>query len=378
VQKALAHALSLGEKGMQIAAYVGNELVVDTWTGTADPATGKPVDERTLFTVFSVSKAITVTALHMQVERGFVDYNALVSDYWPEFGCNGKEATTVRDALTHRAGIPQMPAGVTPALMSNWDWMVDQIAHFTPLYPPGTTSAYHSLVFGWIIGQIVSRSDPARRRFGQFVRDEICAPLGIEDLWMGVPDSELSRVAVLTSDMAVVDDDGSPTAQTMPAAVAPTAEVHNRRDVIQACIPGAGAVMSARAGSRFFAMLANGGELDGVRLLSEDHVRSLTQPRRNPDELDRNLGGGGVIAPPISIGGYWLTDPTAGNGPNMLCHGGAGGSIGWADLDRRLGAAICHNRMVDTISADGMLPHVFAPVGDALREIADERLAQVS
>jgi CubicO group peptidase (beta-lactamase class C family) len=135
----------------------------------------------------------------------------------------------------------------------------------------------------------------------------------------------------------------------MPAVAAPVAVVHNRRDVIQACIPGAGAVMSARAGARFFAMLANGGCLDGVRLLAEDTVRAMTQPRPNPAQIDRTLAGGAGIAPPIGIGGYWLADPVGGPGPNLLCHGGSGGSIGWADLDRSLGATICHNACSDAI-----------------------------
>jgi CubicO group peptidase (beta-lactamase class C family) len=377
VDKALQYALQLGEQGVQIAAYVGDEVVVDTWTGMADVSTGRLVDAETMFTVFSVSKAITVTALHILAERGLIDYDALISDYWPEFGCNGKEATTVRHALTHRAGIPQMPVGVTPQLMCDWDWMVEHIAQLTPLYAPGTTSAYHSLVFGWLVGEIVHRADPAGRDFGTIVREEICVPLGIEDLWLGVPDSALPRVAFLTSDMEDVVDLASPSARTIPPAVAPMARVHNRPEVIQGCIPGAGVVMSARAGARFFAMLANGGELDGVRLLSEQRVSALTEPRENSGELDRNLGAGGTIAPRISVGGYWLSDPTAGNGPNMLCHGGSGGSIGWADLDWRLGATICHNRMFDTVGPDGMLPHPFAPLGDALREIADERLAQI-
>jgi CubicO group peptidase (beta-lactamase class C family) len=120
-------------------------------------------------------------------------------------------------------------------------------------------------------------------------------------------------------------------------------------------------------------MLANGGELDGVRLLAEDHVRALTTPRERSDELDRNLAGGNAVAPKISIGGYWLADPVAGSGPNMLCHGGSGGSIGWADLDRGLAASICHNRMFETMGPMAVSPHAFAALGDALREVADAR-----
>ncbi len=376
VEHGLRSALDAGELGVQVACYVGNELIVDECVGLADRFTGTPVTPETLFCVFSVSKAITVTALHLQVERGRLAYDAPVSRYWPEFGRHGKAATTVRDVLTHRAGIPQMPAGVTVERMCDWDWMVAQVAELEPMFPPGTTSAYHALVYGWIIGELVVRSDPEHRPFGRFVREEICDPLAIEDLWFGVPDEDVARVATLSTDMAPPASDGM-SSLTMPPAVAPCASVHNRRDVVQACIPGAGAIMSARAGARFFALLANAGQLDGVRLLQEETVHAMTKLRTNPTEIDQALAGGGTVAPPIGVGGYWLADPVAGPGPGMLCHGGSGGSIGWADLDRRLGATICHNRMFDTIGAAAVLPHPFAGLGDALRALPDEgRLPQ--
>jgi CubicO group peptidase (beta-lactamase class C family) len=152
---------------------------------TADPASGRAVTASTLFPVFSVTKAVTVTALHIQADRGLLRYDDRVADHWPEYGVNGKESTTIRDALTHRSGAPQMPAGVTPELMCDWDWMVSGVAAQRPAFPPGTRSAYHSHVYGWLIGEIVRRTDPLRRSFGDFVRQEICKPLGIDDLWVG-------------------------------------------------------------------------------------------------------------------------------------------------------------------------------------------------
>src|SRR5882672_5109967 len=100
-----------GEIGLQVAAYVDGELVVDVWGGLADETTGRTVDGDTLFPVFSVTKAVTATALHIQAERGLVDYDTPIAHYWPEFGAHGKDKGTVRDALTHRIGIPQMPQG---------------------------------------------------------------------------------------------------------------------------------------------------------------------------------------------------------------------------------------------------------------------------
>ena len=171
VVSALEHSQDSGELGVQVAAYVGNDLVVDAWTGPADTATLRPVDGDTLFPVFSVSKAITAVALHIQVERDLVRYEAPICEYWPEFGSGGKEAITIHDVLTHRSGLPQMPGGVTPERMCDWQWMVDALSKLTPLYPPGERSAYQSVTFGWLVGEVVRRTGPMQREFGSFVRD---------------------------------------------------------------------------------------------------------------------------------------------------------------------------------------------------------------
>ena len=113
-----------GEVGLHVAIYQDGELVVDTWGGIADPTTGRKVDGDTLFPVFSVTKAVTATALHIQAERGLVEYNKPIAYYWPEFAAHGKDKATVTDALSHRSGIPQMPEGVTPELMADYHWMV--------------------------------------------------------------------------------------------------------------------------------------------------------------------------------------------------------------------------------------------------------------
>jgi len=112
VQKAIERAIGRGEIGVQVAAYLGEDLVIDAWGGLANPETGRLVDGDTLFNVFSVTKGVAATALHIQAERGHIDYDAPVAAYWPDYGVNGKERATVRDALSHRTGTPQMPSGV--------------------------------------------------------------------------------------------------------------------------------------------------------------------------------------------------------------------------------------------------------------------------
>jgi CubicO group peptidase (beta-lactamase class C family) len=374
IQRALEIATERGEQGVQVAAYVDGELVVDAWIGDARPG-GPPVDGDTLFPVFSVTKAVTSTALHVQAERGYVDYEQPVATYWPEFAANGKESLTVRHVLSHQSGIPQMPDGVTPERLADWDWMTQRVAEFTPMFEPGTSSAYQSLVYGWIIGEVVRRTDPQGRDFGRFVQEEICEPLQIRDLYVGLPESEFGRVAELSSIMPPgrVENETEISIAAKPDAVALEPRIHNLDVVKRACYPGAGGIMTARAGARVFAMLANGGVLDGVRMLSEERVRSFTTPRPNGELLDQVLLGGNRVAPRIGNSGYWLAGSVFGAGPGVIHHGGAGTSQGFADMDRRLGAVIFHNRMFEGFAPDSEA-HPFRAIADAVLEIADRRV----
>src|SRR4051794_17441785 len=186
------------EQGLQVAAYLDGELIVDAWSGVADPATGRPVDGDTLFVVFSTTKGITATVIHLLAERGQLDYDRPVALYWPEFAANGKGGITVRHALTHSAGIPQMPDGMQPADMCDWDGICRSIAALTPIWEPGTRTGYHALTYGWILGEVARRVDG--RPIARIVREDICAPLGIADLYFGILDDVVPRVAPMEVD----------------------------------------------------------------------------------------------------------------------------------------------------------------------------------
>ena len=369
VQRAIAAAIASGrEIGLQVAAYHHGKLVVDAWGGVADPATGRPVDGDTLFNVYSVTKAVAATAVHMLVDRGQLDYDAPVADYWPQYAAHGKGKTTVRDVLTHRAGIPQMPDRVTPERMCDWHWMVRAIADLPPLAPPGGTTMYQSMTFGWILGELVRRADPQHRSLGRFVREEIAQPLGIADLWIGIPDEVEPRIARQVDAMVPVPPEYLPPLflASMPAAVALTPPIFERPDVRRAEVAGVGGIFTARGEARFWAMLAGGGELDGVRLLSKELVATLNTPRANSDEPDPVMFGFPI---PITIGGYWFggeQPPVCSvKSPRAICHPGQGGSIGWADPDSQLAVAICHNRLFNpaTREEDAILP-----IAEAIRE----------
>jgi CubicO group peptidase (beta-lactamase class C family) len=353
-----------GEIGVQVAAYFGGELIIDAWGGVADRETGKVVDGDTLFNVFSVSKGVVATALHVQGEPGLVGYDEPVARYWPEYGCHGKEAVTVRDALCHRTGTPQMPDGVTPETMCDWEAMAEGVAALTPIFAPGSRPAYQSISFGWVVGEIVRRTDPARRSFRDFVLEEICAPFGIADLWLGIPDDVETRIARLTDDTGGwVAPDGSLLARSLPKAVRLSPDVFERPDVRRACIPGVGGIFNARSEARFWAILAGGGALGGRRLLSRDRVDMLSRKRPGAEQPDPVYFNAVM---PISERGYWLHDDTTAftcpvKAVSAICSPGAGASLGWADPDTGLAVAFCHNRMTAPLRCQD----------NPLREIAD-------
>lgn len=356
VQAAIERSIAQrGEIGVQVAAYLHGELVIDAWGGIADPDTGRMVDGDTLFNVFSVTKGVVATALHVQAERGLVEYDRPVADYWPEYGANGKGHVTVRDALCHRTGTPQMPAGATIESIADWDATAAGCAQLPPLFPPGTP-AYQSFSFGWVIGEIVRRTDPQRRSFQDFVQQEICASFGIDDLWIGIDPAVEHRVARLTDADAgrPAPRSGSILELSMPNPIRLVPEVYEQSAMRRACVPGTGGIFTARAAARFWAILANGGMLDGKRLLTRERIDMARQPR--PGAMDPDPVYFGAVMP-ISQGGYWLYDGVMPvtcpvKTSRAICAPGMGGSLGWADPDSGLAVAFCHNRMSNPPGCD--------------------------
>jgi len=396
MERAIQRALDVGELGVQVAVYHRGELLVDSWAGRADAESGAPVTAGTLFNIFSVTKSFTAVALHIQADRGLIDYDAPVTRYWPEFGQNGKDAITVRHILSHRSGAPQMPPGVTIETMGDWDWMIRNIEAMEPIATADSQSSYQAYVFGWYVGELVRRTDPAHRTIDRFIHEEICEPLGIRDFYMGLPDAQAPRVAPLTnvafggkaapgaasepmSLTTATVSHSRPSAEAapymalaIPAAVATGPDNYNRRDVQAAVNPGAGGIANAVSVARLYAMLANQGQLDGVRILRSETVRGLTQLRKDPFSIDRVVGRVAILGE----GGFWLgadhpgVEAAVGTAPSILCHPGAGGSIGWGDTKSGLAVAICHNRMFSRIEDPSKQPWI--AIGEAARALVSD------
>ncbi len=346
---ALQRALALGEHSLQVAAFADGEPIVDAWAGGADA--------ETVFPVFSASKGVTALAVHVQAERGHLELDAPVAHYWPEFGTRGKERITIAQVLCHRAGIPQMPPDVTPERLGDWAWIVAELESLEPLYEPGTTNAYHSMTFGWILGEVVSRTDPESRPFARWVAEELCAALGADAFWFGISPAVEPRVA----ELSFPDAPSSASAATqiaVPPRVGLGPAVFNRTDVHAASIPAVGGISDARSLARLFAPFAGASPL-----LSPLRVREMLSPRPDGDGDDLTYGR----RLPVGVGGLWIEAPgIVPPGRPVLAHPGVGGSIGWAEPDTGLSAAICHDRMF------GAPPeHPFTAIADAVRAAHD-------
>ena len=337
VQQILDGAVADGsESAIQVAAYLGGELIVDAWA--SPPA--RPVDGRTLFPFFSTGKGVAATAVHRLVERGVLSWDDAIARYWPEFAAEGKGGITLRHVLNHTAGLPMLPEKGEAALVADWDAMCSYLADATPLHPPGACRHYHALTYSWLLGETARRADG--RDFGRIIQEEVCQPLGIETLFFGLPDAlrpmcvDAEKHVPLAGPEPAADPTPDPVARrAIPAWVCPLEDWINRADIRRACIPASNGLGNARAVARHYAALLGEG-VDGVRLLSEATIAAATRWATLADAAVPGDGRWGL--------GYSLQGPEEAPGA-VFGHSGYGGSTGFADVRHGLAVAVVKSRM---------------------------------
>jgi CubicO group peptidase (beta-lactamase class C family) len=334
-----------GDVGAAVCAYLDGRAVVDLWGGYADPVTQRPWQRDTPVVVFSLTKGATTICILRLVERGLLDIDAPVADVWPEFAAAGKGAIPVRWVLSHRAGVAAVDAQVTFDDVLGWDGVVSAIAAQRPFWEPGSRHGYHVRTFGWILGEVVRRctGQPLARMFA----DEIAAPLDL-DFWIGLPEEReptLARIippdpAVDAAAMAVDESTGDTLfgkAAKGPGDLFAYDERWNTRPFHAAEMPSSSGITNARAVARMYA--ATVGEVDGIRLLTEDTIRNAA--------VVQSEGIDEVLNWPTKVGLGFALPPFLGPEcpANSFGHGGAGGSLGFADPDSRLGFGYVTSRM---------------------------------
>jgi CubicO group peptidase (beta-lactamase class C family) len=337
VQEKVDELVSSGaETGMQVAVYRKGELIVDVVAGAADLATGRPVVADTLFYSASTGKAATATVANVLVDHGLLAYDQPIVELWPEFGApgGGKEKATLRHVLTHSVGLPAIPAWTTVEDLTDWTTMTTALADAELWWEPGTKMTYHAQTFGFLVGELVRRA--TGKPISLVLRELVTEPLGIADeLYFGVPASELPRVARLHEPDGFQPQIGEPFTQLMPPAVMATAEFANRADVLMADIPSAG-TLSARGIAKLYAGVL--GEVDGVRLFSPDRSKEITSPALTA--LDELMGNQATWTLGLPLGRLGSSTP------ELTTFGmpGTGGSAAWADTARGVSFALTKNR----------------------------------
>ena len=294
-----------------------------------------------LFWTFSAGKPFIAVLVHRLAERGAIALDAPVADYWPEFARHGKQDVTVRRVLQHRSGMAVATTSVGDALaMTSWERSVHRIEKARLHWPVGAVPAYQYLVFGFILGELVQRV--TGMPIAEALRVELLSPLGLHDTYLGVPASELSRCVPIRGTTTI----GRVAALDL-----------NRRSLRQAVIPAAGISTTAEDLARFYSMLLAGGELDGVRILSQNTVSRMLRPSSN-GESDRyakapvrwsegfQLGGARHEAGFISPLGELSSKQAFGHNGSNCC-------VAWADPTRGLVFVHLTNRLGEGLDAIG-------------------------
>lgn len=327
------------EVGASFAATLDGKFVVDIWAGYADAAQTRPWQRDTIVNVFSTTKPMTALCALMLVDRGLLDLDAPVARYWPEFAQAGKESIPVRYLLSHQAGLAAIDEPLPQEALFDWDRTVVALAAQKPLWDPGTQSGYHVLTFGWLVGEVVRRI--TGKSLGTFFREEVATPLNA-DFHIGLAEEHEPRVARIIPPESPPFEPGSllEKASTNPRGYTPDLANTNSRAWRAAEIPASNGHGNARSVARVMAVLACGGELEEVRLLTLSTIEKAIE--------EQYYGTDVVLGLPIRWGlGFALTSNEMPMGPNPRTFGwgGWGGSLALVDLDARLSFSYVMNKL---------------------------------
>lgn len=384
-----------GEGGAALCIYHRGECVVDMWAGTRD-SEGRPWEENTIALSWSTTKGVLSTLLHVLVDRGLAHYDVPVSHYWPEFGQAEKSKITIRQVLCHEAGLYRIRDMVDDAReMLDWNRMVGALERARPSHVPGESHGYHGLTYGWLVGELIQRISGVE--LSQLVQTELAEPLGLDGLYIGLPQHARSRCADVVGAgggrglpglghesqreailkpfrlrrraQAARGNPETSDLDELEAAFLPSGFEcfdWNSEVMRSAKIPALSGFFSARSLARLYAALACGGQLDGFRLLSETTLAEATRVQ------SRRLGR--VIPRPMDWRlGYHRIPVVRAQAPDAFGHFGIGGSGAWADPARGLAVALVLNSGTGTPFGDTRIVRVSSnavQVADARPELA--------
>ena len=341
-----------GEIGSSVCVVVDGEITVDLWAGHKNNERTSEWDENTLSVAFSSTKAALALCAHLLIDREELNIKEKVTKYWPEYGKNGKENTTVEMILNHSAGLPALRTQVQEGGFFDWNYMVELLENEKPFWIPGEETGYHMMTTGWLIGELVRRV--SGKSLGQFFNDEISKPYNL-DYWIGLPEGEDKRVAKVTPFKPSPSDKPSGFARafrTNPNSMQKLSLTntggydYNAIETYRAEIGGVGGITNARSLAGMLTPLAQNNE----KLLSKSSVKRLSRPNvKSPTD---NM----LLFPTSFSEGFMLhmdnRDTFEGEGgsfmigPNAFGHVGFGGSSAtFADPDCKMSFGYLVNKL---------------------------------
>ena len=345
------------EIGAAVAVYRDGVKVVDLWGGYRNGITKAPWREDTLVTVFSTTKGVSSLAVAVAASRGLISYDAKVADYWPEFAQAGKGAVTVRQLLSHQAGLPAITPPLTVRDVADPAKMSAKIAAQAPAWTPGTRHGYHAVTLGWYESELIRHVDPAGRTIGQFLAEEIARPLGL-DFYIGLPASvNRDRVAHLhcwsraeillhlnampPRFVAAVFNPRSLSARAFAIPGVGALDDSNREELRVVEIPSSNGIGTARSIAKLYGSAATGGAELGLSPTTLEALAKHAVPPTN-GVRDKVL----QVDTAFSLG-FWKPFPKFVFGSSEKAFGtpGLGGSFGFADPDTGIGFAYVMNRL---------------------------------
>jgi CubicO group peptidase (beta-lactamase class C family) len=346
------------EIGAACCVFHKGEKVVDLWGGLRNKLTGEPWEQNTMALVYSATKGLSAMTLAVAHSRGWLDYDELVCNYWPEFAQNGKEKITVRQLLAHQAGLFALDQPLDKSIVADLDQLGEILARQRPSWDPGTRQAYHAITLGFYEGELLRRIDPQHRSLGKFFQDEIATPLGL-DFYIRLPESiPDSRLAPLVDPSFAEMMFGFPfrmgfavwnPRSNIRRALMGSELAHDEQCIYPRNleIPAGGGVGTARAIAQAYSVFATGGK--ELRLRKET-MHELTAPAVPSTHgfFDECIRGDAEF----SLG---FMKPNAGfpfGSASSFGHPGAGGSLSFADPEIQIGYAYVPNRKSTTMGGD--------------------------
>jgi len=325
--------------GGQLAVYVDGELVVDFAGGTTGPDGGETTEE-TRHLIFSCTKPYAGVGLHQLIEQGDAGYDDPVVDHWPEFADDGtqKAEITIEQVLSHTAGIPYGEFDNKVEQWGDWEAAVEAMEEIEPMFKPGEQPAYHTFNYGWLVGELIRRI--SGQPVEEYVAENVFDPLGMDRSTIGLPDDEEDDIATL-SGFEMYDRCRDP-GEGLGIPASESAAAFNEESVHRAVIPAANGIGTAREMARFYACMANGGELNGTRLLESETVEKAIRTHAETDS-------DGTLSRPARYGlGFWtggLANDMFGSfsRERMFGHAGLGSIFGWGDPELNVGFAYVTN-----------------------------------